>query len=42
VAEMAIEVERLLMADIEKMSADELLQAATSLDVCDGGGSLTE
>ena len=42
VAEMAIDVERLLMADIEKMSANELLQAATSLDVCDGGGSLTE
>jgi hypothetical protein len=42
VAEMAIEVERLLMTDIEKMSGDELLQAATSLDVCDGGGSLTE
>jgi hypothetical protein len=30
------------MADIEKMSADELLQAAMGLDVCDGGGSLTE
>jgi acyl carrier protein len=42
VAEMAIEVVRLLMADIHKMSDDELLQVATSLDVCDGGGSLTE
>jgi amino acid adenylation domain-containing protein len=42
VAEMAIEVVRLLMADIHKMSDDELLQIATSLDVCDGGGSLTE
>ena len=27
VAEMAVEVERLLMADIEAMSADELMEA---------------
>jgi amino acid adenylation domain-containing protein len=40
VAEMAVEVERLLMHDIEAMSADELLRAATSLTTRDGGGSL--
>jgi hypothetical protein len=40
VAEMSVEVERLLIHDIEAMSADELLRAATSLRSRDGGGSL--
>jgi amino acid adenylation domain-containing protein len=40
VAEMAVEVERRLMHDIEAMSADELLRAATSLHTRDSGGSL--
>jgi hypothetical protein len=37
---MAVEVERLLMHDIEAMSADELLRAATSFTTRDSGGSL--
>ncbi|HZQ31433.1 MAG TPA: non-ribosomal peptide synthetase [Mycobacterium sp.] len=40
VAEMAVEVERLIMVDIDEMSAEELLRAATGFDPRAGGGPL--